>query len=254
MRKLQSVSSWSSVRSTPNASSYTSAVPIIQIQNGTFYRSHPTSAGDKVNIPMFPGLSFSLPSFTSKPQNWAILGASSSGKTTLLETFRGNYICVPPLARTFPFLSSLDIQHNGNRMINPTSAIQYIGFDGEVGGIGGLGTRGAYLSARYESHREETDFSVLDFLQDNTHLNLSEVCETASNLDRLDKVIEDFRLGALIKMPMGNLSNGQLRRARIAKAVLRKPEVLLLDEPFSMTFDMDSLICLKNTDLKIQWA
>ena len=36
-------------------------------------------------------------------------------------------------------------------------------------------------------------------------------------------------------MPVGNLSNGQTRRARIAKALLGKPEVLMLDEPFSRT-------------------
>ncbi|PWY66460.1 P-loop containing nucleoside triphosphate hydrolase protein [Aspergillus heteromorphus CBS 117.55] len=33
-------------------------------------------------------------------------------------------------------------------------------------------------------------------------------------------------------MPVANLSNGQTRRTRIAKALLNKPEVLLLDDPF----------------------
>lgn len=98
------------------------------------------------------------------------------------------------------------------------------------------GTRGAYLSARYESHREDTDFTVLDYLQGNTKLNaLNDVKEDAEGEygANLEKAIKDFNLGALVTMPMGNLSNGQMRRARIAKALLGKPDVLLLDEPFS---------------------
>lgn len=43
------------------------------------------------------------------------------------------------------------------------------------------------------------------------------------------------RLGltSLLDLPLVALSNGQTRRARILKAVLSRPELLLLDEPLS---------------------
>ena len=96
------------------------------------------------------------------------------------------------------------------------------------------GSRGAYMSARYESRREETDFSVLDYLTGNTELNPYARQEAdGSGSQELAQVIRDLNLANLVDMPVGNLSNGQTRRARIAKALLGKPEVLLLDEPFS---------------------
>ncbi len=38
----------------------------------------------------------------------------------------------------------------------------------------------------------------------------------------------------LLDLPMVTLSNGQTRRARIMKALLARPEILLLDEPLSI--------------------
>jgi len=89
------------------------------------------------------------------------------------------------------------------------------------------------MSARYESRREVTDFSVLEFLTGRTQLNAAEDEGEKVDAKALEKVVADLRLENLVDMPVSNLSNGQTRRARIAKALLGKPEVLLLDEPFS---------------------
>lgn len=47
------------------------------------------------------------------------------------------------------------------------------------------------------------------------------------------ELVEKTGLKPLLNIPMVTLSNGQMRRARIVKAVLKKPELLLLDEPLS---------------------
>lgn len=249
--------------------SSSTAPPLIRIQDATFYRQYPTP-DDVVhgrNPPLFPKLNFVLPSQSSdstsktsnksksskdQQQHWAVIG--STGRTSLLDILRGQYICDPPTARSYPYLLTDEIAAKDPRVRFVGNAIQYIGFSGEGSGAIG-GTRGAYLSARYESHREETDWTLRQYLKGQMELNPMEGQEDGKVKDKelLAQVISDLRLEDLLDMPVANLSNGQTRRARIAKALLNKPELLLLDDPFSK-FVLERDIVLKTGIDIFQWV
>ncbi|RAK76492.1 putative ABC transporter [Aspergillus fijiensis CBS 313.89] len=240
IRPLRSVPLSQSIRFSSSLSP-----PLISIKNATFYKNAPTpqDKAQRTNAPIFRGVDFTLPTEPLEEDNfeaqtWAIVGRSD--KTQFLEILGGKYIPDPPNGRSYPYLLSDEIARRNPRARFPQNAIRYLGFSGEGSGANG-GTRGAYLSARYESLREETDWTVRQFLRGQTSLNPlpEERGGTVDDEELLARVIDDLRLDELLDMPVANLSNGQMRRARVAKALLHKPEVLLLDDPF-MGLDPES--------------
>jgi ABC-type multidrug transport system ATPase subunit len=54
-----------------------------------------------------------------------------------------------------------------------------------------------------------------------------------------EDLVDKMGLRPFLDLPLIALSNGQTRRARILKAVLSKPSLLLLDEPLSECSDVN---------------
>ncbi|KAI4721647.1 P-loop containing nucleoside triphosphate hydrolase protein [Aureobasidium sp. EXF-10727] len=194
------------------------AAPLIQLKNATIYKDFL----DQNNAsPLFSDVNFRLP---TQGEHWAILSTKSTTRTDFLQVLNGRYLCTPPDARSYPHLLQNNTPHE--------RAIAYIGFDAERTGSGGTAVKGQYLSQRYEAHREVDDWSLLDYLEGNTELNALEKPTEYIDSHLLASVVANLDLDSLLHLPVSNLSNGQTRRARIAKALLAKPDLLLLDGPF----------------------
>ncbi|KAJ4352316.1 uncharacterized protein N0V89_007664 [Didymosphaeria variabile] len=210
-----------------------SSEPIVRIANGTFYRRHPAAKPEghntSPNPPFFPDLNLELPSFATPNQHWAILSPSSTIRTAFLQILRGQLLCFPPTARSFPYLLSSEIATKKPELRYPERAIEYVGFDVERKSFGG-----AYLSARYESRVEETDFTLAQYLTGIVGMNPGEEVIKEKTLEKevMLKVVRELELERFFDRPVSTLSNGQSRRARIGKALLARPEVLCLDAPF----------------------
>lgn len=228
------------------------------LQSGTsrcaFSTSHAPTDGPVVHIPrssIYPlgvnnksGPLFRDVSWTIQPEDaWVVLSAKSAGaKTSLLQTLIGHLRISPPPPPPyglFPFLKNRD----------PHKHVSFVSFAHRPQVAGG-----AFYdyTARYGAVREEDKRTLRDTFFPETAKPLHELAipdmykhhEEIAQLhadhakERLRrKLFEDLVTGLdlqrFLDLPMIALSNGQTRKARIVKALLEQPELLLLDEPLS---------------------
>ncbi|ETW74686.1 ABC transporter [Heterobasidion irregulare TC 32-1] len=177
-------------------------------------------------------------------ENWAVVGSGSGEKTALLETLLGNLrISPPPPSGPFPFLSNLlSDSSKANRPFHEQVSLVSFAHRPRASG----GTFYDY-TARYGAVREEDRItlrqsmfpeesglihnSISSFIVDGEIVPGKE--EKEERVRHFQEWVEGLGLEHLLDLPLVALSNGQTRRARIVKALLNKPGILLLDEPLT---------------------
>lgn len=185
-----------------------------------------------------PGPESSSPAFSDltweirEGETWAIVGPVGSGKTTLAETIRGRLRLTDGEIQ-LPFVDKL---RASGRVINwPADVIHFVSFKEESRAFS---HSNHYYQQRFNFIEPEDDLTLRQFLVANN---------PADDRD-IRSVAERFRLADKLDLSLIKLSNGQTRRARLARAMLRHPDWLILDEPFigldtASRVDLDELLC-----------
>lgn len=154
---------------------------------------------------------------------WAVLSAGyGASKRTLFKTLLGERRLHPnPPRGIFPFL--------GHRP--PT---QHVWFTGSIRGRKG----GEFFdyTARYGAMRDGDGRTLRDeYFPDLIERPPARDHDARRKriVQRLWRLVEELHLEPLLDIPLVALSNGQTRRARMARALLMQPALLIMDEPLS---------------------
>jgi molybdate transport system ATP-binding protein len=176
---------------------------VVRIENATVIRS--------TGEPVFTKLSWTV----REGETWAIVGKTGSGKTALTELLQGR-LRFSDGSIEWPLVDRL--WATGRVIAGASEIIACVAFKEQSRHFS---YSQHYYQQRYNFIEPHNDLTLNQFLCTDSTASDEQIRRVTSQLDIAD-------LGSLSFI---KLSNGQTRRARIAKALLSRPETLILDEP-----------------------
>ena len=153
-------------------------------------------------------------------ENVVVLGESGSGKSTFLDAIAGT---------VFPTKGKIE-KDKSKKIVSVNRDYSFHRLVGPVY---------QYYQQRFNSQDAELGPTVYEVLQ-NLVVPVGTINENSveQNLpqyseDWLNEIVEKLKLEHLLHQKITSLSNGETRRTLIANALLKMPDILLLDNPFT---------------------
>lgn len=208
---------------TPNIntslSSATTFMSLLKIRNALFVaETRKLTAHKYVFLNPIQKFDIEEPNTGSKKASYAITGPE---KLNFLNIIAAKYIPEPPLGRVYP-------QFND---IHRSDQIQHLNFRES------LGLDKVHMAARYESYSykgvlemKDDVNSVINYVTGANNYNSNTAVSQEDGY--VEKLCDYFNLNHLRNKWINSLSNGQMRRARISKALINKPRLIVIDDPF----------------------
>jgi ABC-2 type transport system ATP-binding protein len=155
---------------------------------------HLTKRYQGAAVPAVDGLSFAMP----RGATWGLLGGNGAGKTTTIAMLLG--IVVPSAGRVLALGHDMAGEERFAALARMNFSSPYVALPQRL--------------------------SVIENLRVYAHLYTVPRAER-----RIAELADQLQLGDLLHRPAGTLSAGQKTRVALAKALINRPELLLLDEP-----------------------
>ncbi len=158
-------------------------------------------------------------------EHWGVLGPNGSGKSVLVRLVSGDF-----------FAPEADLSFAPSLGDDPARAVAVVSLERQARLLRAMG---AYVQMRWNASEEEETPTLASWLSQDAVEEVApfeRVERTAASerafARRRAAAVSGMRLGALLGRHLVALSNGEMRRAQLARALLAAPRILAFDAPF----------------------
>ena len=159
-------------------------------------------------------------------QHWAVVGPNGSGKASLVKALAGQ----APVAR------GEIAYHFSNNGASPRDCIAHVSFESQSAA---LPFGSPFHQARWNRGVGQHAMSVSEVLSErrvkqiNPYLVTEHRAEPSGFQAYRARIVKLLEIERLLDRSLDQVSNGERRKVLLAKALLRRPRLLILDSPFA---------------------